>query len=209
MPLSRNYLFFMNHTVLVLLCTRENLPTTRMWSALSSMLPLLPTTAQWQAGSKLLESSGRLYPCSEWTCVSVGFISSEAPSLSVYTCPPGSSIRRERRGRKKKKSSPCTHSSVLISILSSPLLPPPLVTTGVCVADISGSPGTKKPPTHLVAPSSHWSGKGEYLLSFFFTFCHPNTDRALLPLTKNLSEAARRRAHKRRQYYSNKFFWPI
>lgn len=53
---------------------------------------------------------------------------------------------REKKRGKKKKSSPCTHSSVLISILSSPLLPPPLVTTGVCCWHF-WQPGDKKTHT--------------------------------------------------------------
>lgn len=157
---------------------------------------LLPTTARLTGSFLSFPKSSRwLYPCSEWTRVSSlwGFMSSEASTLSVYTRPPGSAAmpwRGEKRGGERERemreqeSLPCAHSSVLISILSSPLLTHLLVTTAVSLTFLEKETHTSR--------CSVWGKMSGYyccliIYLFIFIFCLFSTGRVLLHVTKKLN----------------------
>lgn len=91
----------------------------------------------------------------------------------------------------EQKSLPCAHSSVLISILSSSLLPPLPVTTGVCCWHF-WQPEDKNHTSRCML--CHPTGREKvnrccYLFIYLLPFFHSYTNTVLLHLTENLSEA--------------------
>lgn len=133
-PLKRNYLFSMNwHTD----AGEQGTGAVRKRKPSLYMLHLCSCCFPQQLSDRDVLSSWRaqadsIHVLNEHVCL--GLLYPLRLLLYLFTHVPLALVYAVRGGEKKreKKSSPCTHSSVLISILSSPLLPPPLVTTSVC-----------------------------------------------------------------------------